>query len=303
MVKNDPASKLQRAYDRSRVPLYIQVASIMRQRIDGRTWLPGQKIPTLEQLENEFQVARVTVRQAVEILRQEDRLECYQGRGTFISARTPEKYTLPLATTWQSLVDSLKDNVAKMIEPVATTPAPVIADAEGRPADQYVLLRSVQYHAEAPYGIISAYLARALYRKNPNEFVRHPVLPVLSKLSGLRVRRAVQSVVLGSADPESADLLQVPLGAPTAECRCVVTDDEGVVVYVAEIICRSDCVRLDIDLLAGNGTTQSRVAPQKPLSLKSLSPMSARPTPARRQKRTGADSPGKAKGVEVRSRF
>jgi GntR family transcriptional regulator len=263
MLKTHPVSKLQQAYDRSRVPLYIQVASVMRQRIEGRTWLPGERIPALEQLEKEFQVARVTVRQAVEIMRQEGRLECYQGRGTFVSTRTQEKYWLELAPTWQSLVASLKDNVAKMIAPVATVPPPAIAEAEGRAAEQYVMLRSVQYHAEAPYGIISAYLTRDLYKKNPKEFVRHPVLPVLSKLSGLKVRRAVQSVVLGSADPEAADLLQVPLGAPTAECRCVVTDDKGVVVYVAEIIYRSDCIRLDIDLLAGNGTAQLRAAPTK----------------------------------------
>src|SRR5262249_38518080 len=143
MLKNNPASKLQQAYDRSRVPLYIQVASIMRQRIEGRTWLPGQKIPTLEQLEKEFQVARVTVRQAVEIMRKEDRLEGYQGRGTFVSARTQEKYWLELATPWQSLVDSLKDNVAKMIVPVAVAPAPAISSAEGKAAGQYVMLRSV----------------------------------------------------------------------------------------------------------------------------------------------------------------
>ncbi|MGH8431446.1 MAG: GntR family transcriptional regulator [Solimonas sp.] len=258
MLANSRASKLQQAYDRSRIPLYIQVASIMRQRIEGRTWLPGQKIPTLEQLEKEFQVARVTVRQAIEIMRQEDRLECYQGRGTFVSATTQEKYWLELATTWQSLVDSLKDNVAKMIVPVADAPAPAITEAEGRSADRYVLLRSVQYHAQAPYGIISAYLARDLYKKNPKEFNRHPVLPVLAQLSGLKVRRAVQSVVLGSADPEAADLLHVPLGAPTAECRCVVTDDKGVVVYVAQIIYRSDCIRLDIDLLAGSDAASPR---------------------------------------------
>jgi GntR family transcriptional regulator len=276
MLRTNPVSKLQQAYDRSRVPLYIQVASVMRQRIEGRTWLPGERIPALEQLEKEFQVARVTVRQAVEIMRQEGRLECYQGRGTFVSTRTQEKYWLELAPTWQSLVDSLKDNAAKMIAPVATVPPPAIAEAEGRAAEQYVMLRSVQYHAEAPYGIISAYLTRDLYKKNPKEFVRHPVLPVLSKLSGLKVRRAVQSVVLGSADPEAADLLQVQLGAPTAECRCVVTDDKGVVVYVAEIIYRSDCIRLDIDLLAGNGTAQSRAAPTK----------STPSTPAPRHKRS-----------------
>src|SRR3954467_15745366 len=54
-------SKLARVYDRSRVPLYLQVASVMRQRIEVGHWDPGQKISTLEELEREFEVARVVV--------------------------------------------------------------------------------------------------------------------------------------------------------------------------------------------------------------------------------------------------
>ena len=68
-------SKLLKAYDRSRIPLYIQVAAIMRQRIERQQWRPGQKISTLVELEREFEVARVTVRQAVDILRQEGLLQ------------------------------------------------------------------------------------------------------------------------------------------------------------------------------------------------------------------------------------
>ena len=56
-------------------------------------------------------------------------------------------------------------------------------------------------------------------------------------------------------------LLQVPLGTPTAECHCVVTDRKGVAIYVAEIIYRNDCVKLYINLLDGSG---SRAKPARP---------------------------------------
>ena len=36
-------SKLLKAYDRSRVPLYIQVAAIMRQRIERRAMAAGSE--------------------------------------------------------------------------------------------------------------------------------------------------------------------------------------------------------------------------------------------------------------------
>ena len=63
--------QLARTYKRSPIPLYIQVAATLRRRIEVGHWKPGQKISTLEELEAEFQMARVTVRQAIEILENE----------------------------------------------------------------------------------------------------------------------------------------------------------------------------------------------------------------------------------------
>ncbi|MGH6798283.1 MAG: GntR family transcriptional regulator, partial [Roseiarcus sp.] len=69
-------------YDRSRVPLYLQVASVMRQRINSGRWAEGEQISTLEELEEEFGVARVTIRQAIELLRAVGLVLAQQGRGT-----------------------------------------------------------------------------------------------------------------------------------------------------------------------------------------------------------------------------
>ena len=124
-------SKLLKAYDRSRIPLYIQVAAIMRQRIERQQWRPGQKISTLVELEREFEVARVTVRQAVDILRQEGLLHCHQGRGTFVAEKPPSRHWLELATDWAILIDSIKDNVPKRIR-VENPPAfPKLHEGEG----------------------------------------------------------------------------------------------------------------------------------------------------------------------------
>ncbi|HEY4925953.1 MAG TPA: GntR family transcriptional regulator, partial [Roseiarcus sp.] len=77
--------KFSAIYDRSRVPLYLQVASVMRQRINSGYWGEGEQISTLEELEEEFSLARVTIRQAIELLRAEGLLQAQQGRGTFVS--------------------------------------------------------------------------------------------------------------------------------------------------------------------------------------------------------------------------
>ncbi len=69
----------------SRVPRYLQVASALRRRIRDGRWTVGDRIATLEELEREFSVARVTVRQAIELLQSENLLRSHQGRGTFLT--------------------------------------------------------------------------------------------------------------------------------------------------------------------------------------------------------------------------
>jgi GntR family transcriptional regulator len=78
-------SNFTRAYVCSRVPLYVEVASVIQQRIEMGYWRLGQKISTLEELEREFQVSRVTVRQAMKLLCREELLHPRAGRGTFVA--------------------------------------------------------------------------------------------------------------------------------------------------------------------------------------------------------------------------
>src|SRR5437773_2551578 len=64
--------------------LYIQLASIFRERIMNGTWKKGQSIPPEKALCAEFKVARGTVRQALQSLEDEGYLRREQGRGTFV---------------------------------------------------------------------------------------------------------------------------------------------------------------------------------------------------------------------------
>jgi GntR family transcriptional regulator len=242
--------EISKVYDRSRVPLYIQVASVMRRRIETKQWLPGQKISTLVELEREFAVARVTVRQAIDILSEEGLLRSQQGRGTFVAEKPVSRHWFKLATTWDALVATIKNNVLKRIKVDDPPTKPALHEDEGELALKYIFMRSVQFKDGQPYGIVNLHLADEIFGRAPEEFRQHPALSVLAGLKGVRVRDAYQTVIIGSADPITAELLQIELGAPIAECRCVVLDRKGVAIYVADIIYRSDAIKLHIDLFA-----------------------------------------------------
>jgi GntR family transcriptional regulator len=243
-------SELAKVYDRSRVPLYIQVASVMRRRIETKQWLPGQKISTLVELESEFEVARVTVRQAIDILREEGLLHSQQGRGTFVAEKTASRYWFKLATSWEAMIEPIKDNIPRRIKVDNQPEFPNLREGEGKLAKKYVFMRSLQFKDNEPYGIVNVHLSETVFRRAAEEFRKHPALSVLGTMKEINVQDAHQTVVIGTADPVTAELLRVGLGAAVAECRCVVIDETGTTIYVADIIYRSDAIKLHIDLLA-----------------------------------------------------
>lgn len=241
--------QLAKTYERSRIPLYLQVASTLRRRIEIGYWKPGQKIATLEELEAEFQVARVTVRQAIDLLQKEGLVHRYQGKGTFVARGIKDKRWLKLEVEWSSLIDTIKDNVPRFLAVKDPPLYPRLEPGDGQPARQYQYLRSVQSKNNEPYAVAGVHVAQELYDRASDAFRSKTALYVLSEVDGVRVARAHQTLVIGTADTETAQYLKIPLNSPTAEAHCVVVDGNGVAVYVGEIVYRGDCVKLDIDLL------------------------------------------------------
>lgn len=258
-------SKLKMMYAQSAVPLYIQIASALRHRIETGYWQPRQKISTLEQLEREFEVARVTVRLAIELLESEGLVHRQQGRGTFVADKVQNKHWLRLETSWESLISPIKGNVPKIIKVDNPPAAPTLAEDDGTLAREYVFLRSLQLKDDTPYAIVSLHLEREIYDSDPDAFLTHTALPELATRTDVDIERAHQTLVIGTASPETAGLLQVPLGTPTAECHCVVTNREGITIYVADIVYRSDCIKLYIDLFGRPKPRAGRAAARGPV--------------------------------------
>ena len=238
--------KVQSSDRRGKIPAYIQVAAALRRRIETGDWQPSEKIATLEELEEEFQVARVTVRQAVELLEREGLVTRQQGRGTFVNDTVNDKRWLTLESSWESVLASIKHNVPKFIKVANPPPAPRLREGEGVLADRYVFLRSVQLKDGVPYAVVNLHLSKAVFDRKRDKFLKHTALPIVAS-TNLGIRHAHRTLVIGTADPETAELLQVSLSAPTAEVRWVVRDDTDTAIYVADITYRADCVKMSID--------------------------------------------------------
>lgn len=249
-------NKFTRVFERSHAPLYVQVAAVMRQRIDSGHWAEGEKISTLEELEKEFAVARVTIRQGIDLLRKDGLLDARPGRGTFVSGRSKKLRWLNLATDFDSLVNSISSNVLKRVHIREDAEPPALAEGEGKPAKAYVFLRSVQYNAGEPFSVVNLHLDASIYARGPERFSRTAALPEIAAMEDVEITHAKQTLTIGVADMETAELLKIGLGEPTADCHLVLLDGDEVAIYVADIHYVKDCFAMRSDLLAGRKSTR-----------------------------------------------
>ena len=68
-------------------PPYLRVSDDMRRKVMDAVWLPGEQIPSLDQLAAEYQVSRATVQRAVKMLTDEGLLVTRPRWGTFVAER------------------------------------------------------------------------------------------------------------------------------------------------------------------------------------------------------------------------
>ena len=232
----------------SPVPRYFQLADLFRQRIARGEWPDKHRLPALEALAAEFSVARVTVRQAIEILAREGLMSPQQGRGTFVSGVPRKERFISVVSTLDELARNYEDTqptIVNMDEGVNTLP---IKPAEGKSAALYTYMRRVHVRDGRAYCVINLYLDERIFRRAPIEFRTKTVIPLLHRMPDVDIHDAHQVLTMGTADMEVAQMLGIPVGSPVAEVRRIFKDSQGTVIYLANVTYRGDAIRIEMDL-------------------------------------------------------
>gem|GEM_PF-158540 len=84
--KGGPAAGSTAAIDRSLgLPLYVQLANILRRQINEGLYLPGDQLPSEAMLVQAYKVSPMTVRRAINLLAEQNVVVAFQGKGTFVN--------------------------------------------------------------------------------------------------------------------------------------------------------------------------------------------------------------------------
>jgi GntR family transcriptional regulator len=238
---------MHRIFGDSPIPRYVQLAEVLRERIGRGQWRPGEKLPSLDELGREFDVARVTVRQAIDVLAREGLVSPEQGRGTFVTQKKADARRLHAVTTMGELAELYRDTKPELLNLSEASAAPALEDGEGAPAAKYFYMRRVHAIDGLPYCVISIYLDDRIFRRAPARVRGELVIPLLMSLK-VKIAKARQRLTIGTADVDEALHLQVPVNSPVGRVRRVFNTSDGTVVYLAEVTYRGDFVRLEMEM-------------------------------------------------------
>ena len=232
----------------SPIPLYLQIADTIRDRITRGVWRDGELIPTLEQIAAEFGVARVTARQAVQMLTKDGVLTPMRGRGTFVSVPAASHRPMHVVTSLDALADTYRATTAELLTIDENSRMPPLRESDGTFARAYTYMKRVHSTGNRPYCVIGLYLDERIFERARARFRKETVIPILMEMRPKPMSRARQTLTIGTADADTAHLLRIPIDSPVARVQRVFNDANGVVVYYADVIYRGDVVNLEMDM-------------------------------------------------------
>jgi GntR family transcriptional regulator len=252
-------------FQRSRTPIYLQIAHLLRQRIERREWQVGDQIPTIETLMAGYGVARSTLREALARLEADGLIRRTRGAGTFVTKDLSSQRWFRLPTNWDDMLESVAD---LRVQPLPVTrrgePAlPTVDFVAGQPAAAYQHLRRVHYRHDVAYCLIDIHLAADVFQRDPDGFTTTPVLARLAALPELRLNEAKQVVWITVSDETTAACLDIGVGDPIAEIRRALVDAGSRIIYYAHIRYPAEHIRLEIDLMARRASPRVK-PPEKP---------------------------------------
>ena len=155
---------MRRFFEYSASPLYAQVADAMRERIVKGIWPIGSRIPTLPALAEEFGVASITIRQSVQLLKNEGLLQPEQGRGTFVRAKPQTHPRMQVESSLTKLADLYRELAPRLIPISEGTAMPRLDPEDGLPAPKYRYLHRIHASDRQLTSVISAYIDERIFK-------------------------------------------------------------------------------------------------------------------------------------------
>lgn len=228
-------------------PLYVQLANVLRDKIERGEWKPDQKIPSENELNRMYGISRMTARQVLAQLVNEELLFRVQGKGTFVAHRkigtTSPAYMgireqlerMGYATTTRVLSSDVVPADVKVAEHLKISAA-----------DPVYRLRRIRLVEDEPISLHTSFVPMRLAPDlHADDLVNRQLCVILEEEYRLRMSRVQESLESTLPTPEDAKLLRIRRTTPLLLLRQEIADPAGRQFEYSRILFRGDKIRLE----------------------------------------------------------
>lgn len=232
-----------------RVIRYQSIAEDLRQRLSDGEFAASGLLPSEAALSDRYGVSRVTVRRALESLRADGLVDSRQGFGWLVAAEPLRQDLSRLATLDRQLAAAgLRSE--RRIESFGFV-APPHRIGELLAARSALEVRRVNLADGRPFAVVTVWcpedLGAGLSRDDVARSSFLEQLPVA-------VGGATQTIGAAAAEPEDAELLGIPIGAPVLVAERTTRSTSGRVVLVSEHVFPAHRTRFAVELPVDDGS-------------------------------------------------
>src|SRR5690349_18642744 len=193
------------------IPLYLQLAGVLRSRIESGEWTAGQKIPSENELNRLYGVSRMTARQVLAQLVNEELLFRVQGKGTFVAHRKIGTRSPAYMGIREQLERMGYETTTKVLSS-EVIPADVRVAEHLRisPGSLVYRLSRVRLVEDEPISLHTSFVPKALAQDlDADDLVNRQLCVVLENEHGLRMSRVNESLESTLPSADEAKLLRI----------------------------------------------------------------------------------------------
>ncbi|MBW2704692.1 MAG: GntR family transcriptional regulator [Deltaproteobacteria bacterium] len=208
--------------------LYHQLARTLRERIISGVYFPGEAIPTEPQLCEEFNLSRITVRQAVAILENEGMVQRQQGRGTFVMHFTRKSLGWNYGRVEDLIYLSKQTRLELTSKRKIKAPEKITRDLHLPLGHAVYAFKGIRYIKDNHRASYRAYVVESIGRNIQINQLDNPVLFLeIEKISDERITTANQFVYATSATKEIANDMNLKPGNALLATKRIYLNEAG----------------------------------------------------------------------------
>ena len=234
-------------------PKYIKLYEKILRNIEKKRYVSSEKLPSENELAKEFDMNRHTVRQALQLLKDEGFIYTKKGKGNFVSnIKVP--YAISDKSSYSSKIMDLGfEPKTKLLSADVVEPSDEVAKQLGLNSNLKVIeLKLLRYANDLPICLSYSYFDAYIYRDLIQYLDEDPfsLYGVLSKCCpNMKVTKEATVFEALTASKEQCDLLMMPSQTPILTASTISKDQDGNPVEYGTSYFRGDTCKIKVDLI------------------------------------------------------